>query len=169
MKNIRLFSFIVFLFVTFAKCDGDETKRINDSKIPSTFQGKVIAIKDGDSFKVLLHKSEKNIRLAYIDCPEKGQPYGNNAKHYASMLCFGKTVIVQNEGKTDMYGRIIGEVILQDGTNVNKELVKNGLAWHYKKYSIDESYSKLEESARAQKIGLWSEGQNPIAPWEWRK
>ena len=111
--------------MAFAKCDGDETKRISDSKISSTFQGKVIAIKDGDSYKVLLHNSEKNIRLAHIDCPEKGQPYGSNAKQYASMLCFGKTVIVQNEGKTDMYGRIIGEVILQDGTNVNKELIKN--------------------------------------------
>lgn len=169
MKYIRHFGFTILIFFAFAKCNGDETKRINDSKISLTLQGKVIAIKDGDSFKVLLHNSQKNIRLAHIDCPEKGQPFGSNAKQYASMLCFGKTVIVQNEGKTDMYGRIIGEVILQDGTNVNKELIKNGLAWHYKKYSTDESYSKLEEAAREQKIGLWSEDQNPIAPWEWRK
>jgi len=46
-------------------------------------------------------------------------------------------------------------------------LVKAGLAWHYKKYSTNIIYSALEQEARKQRIGLWSE-PNPIAPWEWR-
>ncbi|NVM24095.1 MAG: thermonuclease family protein, partial [Desulfobacterales bacterium] len=32
---------------------------------------------------------------------------------------------------TDRYGRIVGEVILPDGLNLNKELVYVGLAWWY--------------------------------------
>ena len=52
--------------------------------------------------------------------------------------------------------------------NINKELVKNGLAWHFKKYSSDVEYAKLERQARKSKVGLWKE-KNPIAPWDWRK
>ena len=52
--------------------------------------------------------------------------------------------------------------------NVNKELVKYGLAWHFKKYSDDNDYSDLEINARNSQIGIWSE-PNPIAPWDWRK
>ena len=64
------------------------------------------------------------------------------------------------------YGQ--AEVILDDGTNLNKELVKQGLAWHFKKYSEDFEYSELETEAKKNKIGIWSE-ENPISPWEWRK
>ncbi|MCC6448526.1 MAG: thermonuclease family protein, partial [Chitinophagaceae bacterium] len=50
----------------------------------------------------------------------------------------------------------------------NKELVRNGLAWHFKKYSTSKVYAALEMQARKQKIGVWSM-PNPIAPWEWRR
>ena len=164
MKNI-LKVFIAFsLFVFFAYC----REKRKEVKYPSIFKGKVIAIKDGDTYKVLYNNKEKTIRLAHIDCPEKGQPFGNRAKQFASILCFGKTVTVQTEGKTDIYKRIIGEIILEDGTNVNKELIKNGLAWHYKKYSKNIEFDELESQARKDKIGIWSD-TDPVAPWKWRK
>ena len=72
------------------------------------------------------------------------------------------------DGKTDRNGRSIAELILPNGVNVNKALVKMGLAWHFKKYSKDDSYAKLEIAARNKKAGLWKD-KNPIAPWEWRK
>lgn len=40
---------------------------------------------------------------------------------------------------------------------VNRELVKNGLAFHYKKYSDDLEYSNLEINAQRKKLGIWSE------------
>jgi len=46
--------------------------------------------------------------------------------------------------------------------------VKNGFAWHYKKYSKDNSYDDLEKQARKLKLGLWND-KIPTAPWEWRK
>ncbi|WP_421946230.1 thermonuclease family protein [Pedobacter sp.] len=52
--------------------------------------------------------------------------------------------------------------------NVNQEMVKLGMAWHFKKYSSDVTYAALENNARRNRIGLWKE-PNPIAPWEWRK
>jgi hypothetical protein len=51
--------------------------------------------------------------LSGIDCPDKGQAYGNNAKHAASDLAFGKQVTVQTHGK-DKYGRTIADMILLD-------------------------------------------------------
>jgi len=135
--------------------------------VPDNFEGKVVGIKDGDTYSVLYKGVEQTIRLAHIDCPEKKQAFGTAAKKFASDLCFGKLVTIKSNGKTDRNKRILGEVYL--GTrNINKELVKNGLAWHYKKYSNDEEYARLESIARASRIGLWSDS-NPIAPWDWRK
>ena len=137
------------------------------TKNPKTFQAKVVGIKDGDTFKVLYNNSEITIRLNHIDCPEKNQPYGKNAKWKASDLCFGKMVKIVSNGKKDRYKRLIAEVYFNN-ININKELVKNGLAWHFKKYSSDVEYAKLERQARKSKVGLWQE-KNPIAPWDWRK
>lgn len=129
---------------------------------------KVIGVKDGDTFVVLMGGKEQTIRLAHVDCPEKKQPFGNKAKQFVSELCFGKYVTLIHNNKYDKYKRIIAEVILENGTNLNKELIKNGLAWHFKKYSSNIEYAELEIKARNQKIGIWSEA-NPIAPWEWRQ
>ncbi len=68
---------------------------------------------------------------------------------------------------TDRYGRTIAFVFV-GSTDLNKELLKAGLAWHYKKYSRDPELAKLEFEARSKKVGLWKE-PNQIAPWEWRK
>lgn len=168
LKHLLKISTAVFLFLFFANCKehSKPEKRVID--FPFTFEGKVTAIKDGDTYNVLYNNIEQTIRLAHIDCPEKKQPFGSSAKQFASDLCFGKTVTVQNEGKTDRNKRIIGEIILQEGTNVNKELIKNGLAWHFKKYSTNNEYAQLEIEARKDKIGIWSD-PHPIAPWNWRK
>lgn len=129
---------------------------------------KVIGIKDGDTVSLLMDGKEQTVRLAHVDCPEKKQPYGTKAKEMVSDLCFGKMVSLQGEGKSDRNGRLIAELILPNGVNINKTLVKNGLAWHFKKYSKDNSYAQLEIEARNKKTGLWKE-KDPIAPWKWRK
>ncbi|WP_416438005.1 thermonuclease family protein [Phnomibacter sp. MR] len=129
---------------------------------------KVIGIKDGDTFVLLIDGKEQIVRLAHIDCPEKKQPFGNNAKQFASDLCFGMNVTLIHNNKYDRNKRLISEIILLDGTNVNQELVRNGLAWHFKKYSDSKVYVQLEIEAKQNKVGLWIE-PNPIAPWNWRK
>lgn len=155
-------SIIILLFALFTNCTVH-----SQAQIPKTFQAKVVGIKDGDTFKVLYNNSEITIRLNHIDCPEKKQPYGKKAKSKASDLCFGKIVKIVSNGKKDRYKRLIAEVYFNN-ININKELVKNGLAWHFKKYSSDVEYAKIERQARKSKVGLWQE-KNPIAPWDWRK
>lgn len=131
---------------------------------------KVIGVKDGDTIVILQDSTEQVVRLGHIDCPEKRQPFGTKAKQFVSDKCFGAFVTLQVNAKNkyDRNKRLIAEVILPNGDNLNKELVRNGLAWHFERYSDDDSYAMLEQKARRQKVGVWSE-PNPIAPWEWRK
>ncbi|MCS6291698.1 MAG: thermonuclease family protein [Nitrospira sp.] len=132
------------------------------------FISEVIGILDGDTIDVLHNHQTKRIRLNGIDCPEKGQAYGQKAKHAASDLVFGKEVTIQTHGY-DKYKRTIGDVFLPDGTNVNHTLVKDGWCWWYRKYaSRDVMLEGLEVEARKARRGLWADPQ-PVPPWEWRK
>ena len=128
---------------------------------------KVVGVKDGDTFVVLHEKKEIVVRLEHIDAPEKNQPFGYKAKKFVSDFCCGKTVVVIGNGKKDRNGRWIGE-IFYNNQNLNKELVRNGLAWHYKRYSKSANYADLEIAARKKKVGLWRD-KDPFAPWNWRK
>jgi len=89
------------------------------------FSSQVVSVLDGDTIEVLHNSHPERIRLSGIDCPEKGQAYGQKAKHAASVLVFGKEVTLQTYGK-DKHGRTLADVLLPDGTNVNHELVKEG-------------------------------------------
>lgn len=166
----------VFVFLFLISCNHPESKEFgryhsNENSqftIEKTADFKVIGIKDGDTFVVLVAGKEQVVRLEHIDCPEKNQPFGRRAKQFASDLCFGKYVQLDHKNIYDRNKRLIAEIILENGVNINKELVNNGLAWHFKKYSNDNDYAVLEASARNNQIGLWAI-DNPIPPWEFRK
>lgn len=132
------------------------------------FQGEVVAVIDGDTIEVMHNGEAIRIRLNGIDCPESSQEYGFEARQFTSEMVLGKVVEVDDKGK-DKYGRTIGNVSLSDGTSLNKELVKSGLAWWYKKYSDDQELSSLEKVAAQNKKGLWAGRGFPEAPWDWRK
>jgi micrococcal nuclease len=152
----RSFLVVVFLLTLITACNKKETLY------------KVVGVKDGDTL-VLLSPDNQNItvRLAEVDCPEKNQAFGQAAKQFTSNLCFGKRVQLIVSQK-DRYGRTVGQVLLEDGTNVNYEIVKNGYAWQYLAYSNNMELAGLEQHARENKLGLWQD-INPVAPWNFRK
>lgn len=98
------------------------------SVLAADYSGQVVSILDGDTIEVLHNQRPERIRLSGIDCPEKGQAYGQKAKQATSALAFGKEVTLQTHGK-DKYGRTLGDVLLLDGTHVNHALVKDGWWW----------------------------------------
>lgn len=129
-------------------------------------KGRVIGVTDGDSIVILLeNKTQIKVRLEGIDCPESNQDFGQKAKQATVDLCFKKDVTLHKTG-TDRYGRTLGFVYVGD-TCINKELIRTGFAWHYKKYNSDPELAKLETEARKNKVGLWSH-PNPEAPWDFR-
>lgn len=138
----------------------------------TAFTGKVVGIADGDTITVLdRDKKQHKIRLAGIDAPEIGQPFGQAAKKKLSDLVFEKMVTVVGT-KTDRYGRLVAQVFLL-GVNVPLEMLNAGLAWHFKEYEGEQlakerkAYSEAESKAKESKLNLWAETR-PMPPWEYR-
>lgn len=138
-----------------------------------TLYGRVVGVTDGDTVKVLDGSNQEHkIRLAGIDAPERKQPFGQKAKQHLSDLVYGKDVEVEWH-KQDRYKRLVGKIFVR-GRDANLEMVKAGLAWHYKKYQGEQSYedrqayARAEEDARIHRRGLWAD-PSPIPPWEWRR
>ena len=134
---------------------------------PETLKGKVVKVVDGDTLTLLTSSNQQvKIRLASIDTPERRQPFGNKAKQTLARLTFQQQALVEVETK-DRYGRTVG-VVFVNGQNVNAELVKQGMAWVYRKYTNDQVLYRLEAQARQENLGLWVD-KKPIEPWLWRK
>jgi len=146
---------------------------ISSATLADTLVGKVVGVSDGDTITVLDgQQTQHKVRLMGIDCPEKAQPFGQNAMQNLSDLVFGRSVSVEWQ-KLDRYERIVGRVLVS-GQDANLEQVRKGLAWHYKKYEREQepldraTYSQAEIEARMGNRGLWSD-PSPIPPWDWRK
>jgi len=128
------------------------------------FSAKVIKISDGDTITVLGGKEQTKVRLYGIDAPEKKQEYGQKSKQFLASLIAGQVVEVEPKGK-DRYKRTLG-IIHHKGQDINAQMVLNGYAWAYVKYS--RIYVNQEKLARENKRGLW-QSSDPTPPWEWRK
>ncbi|QOY89737.1 thermonuclease family protein [Paludibaculum fermentans] len=136
-----------------------------------TWTGKVVGIQDGDTITILRVGRPVRVRLDGVDCPELGQAFGGKARERVSVLVFGSVVVVRESNVAsgrDRYGRVVGQVILPDGRNLNRVLVAEGLAWWYRRYAPrDAVLADLEERARESGLGLWADA-DPEPPWLWR-
>lgn len=135
----------------------------------------VIGISDGDTLTARCREpgayEQIKVRLAAIDAPERGQPFGRASRRELADLCHGQQATIRVRDH-DRYGRAIADVTCQ-GQDASSAQVKSGLAWVYDKYATgyDHLYP-LQDVARKTKSGLWRDldtKQPPVAPWEWRK
>lgn len=127
--------------------------------------GRVVGVTDGDTLTLLSGRKQIKVRLADIDAPERKQPFGRRAGETLSALAFDKQARVV-EVDTDRYGRLVGRVYV-GAVDVNAELVRQGMAWVYRKYAKDPALYEFERTARAKRRGLWHDTE-PVPPWEWR-
>ena len=72
------------------------------------------------------------VRINGIDAPERGQYYGDVATVHLQWLISGKAVGLKLKQK-DAYGRWIATAYLE-GADIGAEMLKEGLAWHYKEH-----------------------------------
>ena len=135
--------------------------------------GTVVGITDGDTITVLAKdNSEHKVRLMGIDAPESKQDFGNESKKALSNYIYQREVTVEYK-KQDRYKRKVGKVIL-DKQDICLQMIKDGLAWHYKDYEKEQSktdrdlYRQAELKARESQIGLWQDSQ-AIQPSSYRK
>jgi len=132
---------------------------------PDSFTGRVVAVLDGDSLRILRDGAQVEVRLLGIDAPEGGQAFGNVSKRALSNLAFGRMVVVEVR-EIDRYGRSVARVTA-DGTDIGLEMVRGGFAWHYARYLDDARYGAAQREARAARRGLWQDPA-PVAPWDFR-
>ncbi len=128
---------------------------------------KVLRVIDGDTIVVSPHEK---VRLIGVDTPETVHPkkavecFGKDAKEFTRSAVEGKTVLLvfdqTNSARhhKDKYGRILAYVYLEDGSMLNRELVRQGFAHAYTRFPFRRlvEFRELERAARAQAIGLWS-------------
>ena len=132
-----------------------------------TTPGQVERVVDGDTLQVAGEGGKAvRVRLEGIDAPEHGQPFGDRAAATLRDLAEGKAVTLAGD-KHDRYGRLVATVRVGD-LNVNLEMVKRGMAWHYRQYKQDRALEDAERSARSAHLGLWRQDR-PTAPWDYRK
>jgi endonuclease YncB( thermonuclease family) len=63
--------------------------------------------------------------------------------------------------------------VLVNGADAGLDQIETGMAWHYKRYEREQlpedrvAYARAEETARAERRGLWRDSR-PVPPWEFR-
>ena len=128
---------------------------------------RVVKIADGDTLTALSADMRQiKCRLYGIDAPEKKQAYGQASKLSLAQLSFGRSAQIDIVGR-DRYGRAICRIAV-GGVDINKEQISRGMAWMYRRYARDPSYSDAETAAQARRVGIWREAQ-PVAPWNFRR
>ena len=162
---------LLFLFISISSSDS----------AASVLEGTVVKVADGDTSTVLdSEKVQHRVRIAGIDAPEKGLPFGNASGKRLGELVARKKVRVEFD-KHDHYGRIVGKVLVTppDCPTCGKTLdvglaqITTGMAWWYRKYAREQSledqrrYEFAEQEAKAKRAGLWRDA-DPIPPWEFR-
>lgn len=133
-------------------------------KINVKFSGCV----DGDTFKVLIDGEEYSIRMLAIDTPETVktgddiEDYGKEASDYTcDKLTNAKKIELEYDDNSDMkdkYDRILAWVYVDDNL-LQEDLISLGyakVAYIYGEYKYTENLYTLEDDAKSNKVGLWS-------------
>ena len=105
-------------------------------------------VTDGDTITI----QKTQVRLYGIDAPELNHPFGQKAKWAMVKLCKGNTIRAEVTEEDD-YGRTVAKCFLPDGRDLSAELVKQGLAIDWPKFSGGK-YSHLEVEGIRKKLWL---------------
>lgn len=134
---------------------------------------RVEKVLDGDT--VILRGTSQRVRLANVDAPEMshgygrpGQPFAVQATKWMQRAVEGKEVGIRCPDE-DRYGRRVC-VLLVNGEDVNKQLVRQGLAWANTanpRYLRDRTVLDAQREAQRERRGLWAQPR-PTPPWLWR-
>lgn len=139
--------------------------------------GRVARVWDGDTVVIepVGGGSPYTCRLYGIDAPETpkkgvpGQPYGQASGAELRRFVLRRDVRVKFTGGQS-HGRLIG-IVLLDGMDMNREMVRRGYAWAYVRHlrrPHASAYLGAEQEARQARRGLWRD-YNPTPPWEFRR
>ncbi len=122
--------------------------------------GLVVSVSAGDVLELVdAHGGAHRLRLAFIDSPELGHPFGVEARSALSAMVLGRQVTAQLHEKS-AEGLTLAEVVEPNGHLVNLELVKRGLAWYdYFAAHLEperDTYQAAVATAQRARQGVWA-------------
>lgn len=126
------------------------------------------AVIDGDT----LAAGTDRLRIHGIDAPEMDQtcqrrggtyPCGSMARD-AMVAILGRGGLTCEALDTDRYGRSVVRCVTDRGADIGAELVRQGWAVAYRRFSLD--YAAQEAEARAARRGIWD--GSFMDPSDWR-
>ncbi len=147
---------------------------VNPRHVELTLQQPVYAVEkviDGDTI-IVQHAGK--IRLLGINTPEiahrnrTAEALGDEAHHRLSQLLDGKKVYLEfDQQRRDKYHRLLAHVRLEDGTNINEKLLREGLAralFLQPNMKHLKQYYQMESMAQKANRGIWSLPEFQIIP-----
>jgi micrococcal nuclease len=151
-KMKQIIRMILFVFVAFAcvfPASADELFLVR-----RIFDGDTIELENGVHVRYIGINSPE---IAHQDKP--GEPFGLEALAFNEKIVLSKTVRIQGDQEaSDQYGRRLAYVFLQDGTFVNQEMVRNGLAYVlyiFPDITYDAVLLKSQHEAMNAGKGMW--------------
>ena len=140
------------------------TINIVTTELPTTSPTNLYSIKaviDGDTADVEVAGVTTRIRMIGLNTPEVGQCYFQESKNKAVALLSGKSVSLEydaSQGEKDKYGRTLAYIFLQDGTNFQETMIRQGFAEEYtysKAYKYQSLFKAAENEAKSKNLGIW--------------
>lgn len=138
---------------TLADCPADHTDE----------QATVRHVHDGDT---VILTDGRHLRMLGIDTPELGrqgrpaEPFANKARDRLRQLLgdHPKVRLRYDEQRIDHYGRTLAYIFLNDGSNVARDLLLEGLATTLimppNRWAAD-CYHAAQRTARLRRVGIW--------------
>ncbi len=132
---------------------------------------RIVRAVDGDTLVARIDGAQNDVRvrLLGVNTPESVDPrrpvqcFGKEASHFTASLVEGKRVNLIEDAEADdrdVYNRLLRNVELEDGTDVNQTLVREGYAYAYVSFPMNRARKnemrRLEAEARRAGRGLWN-------------
>ncbi|MCR4278380.1 MAG: thermonuclease family protein [bacterium] len=185
--NRRLLNFILFLVVLTASglgliltdkpeipvdAIGSESSIGNaDQFVVLEPNATIVRVVDGDTFIAILDGEDREwtVRMLGIDTPETVDPrkpvqcFGKEASQKLTDLIEGTHVRLEGDpeaDEVDKYGRLLRNVFLTDGTDVNALMIQEGYAHELTSFPLNAERKaelrQFERDAREGELGLWN-------------
>ena len=130
----------------------------------------VVKVIDGDTLVISLNGKNETLRLMGMDTPETVDPrkpvqcFGIEASNKAKEILTGQRVKLEadpTQGERDKYHRLLRYIFLEDGTNYQDYMIRQGYAHEYTyklPFKYQTQFKQAEAEARLNKRGLWADG-----------
>ena len=141
------------------------------STAPIKTNALVVRAVDGDTLVARIDGESRDttVRFLGINTPETVDPrkavqcFGKEASKHVHGLIDGQRVLLVPDPQADdvdKYSRLLRNVVLADGTDLNAQLVSDGYAYAYLSFPLDAKRKRelknLQENAKMTQRGLWS-------------